>query len=303
MIYRTLYPVRLWFSRVKGFFMPSPPLGKEVQWSRSVIKPRVLRLKKRSVKTGSKLVPIGFACLLVLLWQAVTGTGLIQPFILPSPLGIVSTLIEVFPHLLPHLAVTLKEAMLGLGISVLLAVILAVLMDNIRLIKKAVYPLLVVSQTVPLIAVAPLFILWFGFGILPKIIVVILVCFFPIVVNLLDGLESADEDIVNLLRSMGAGWFQVFRKAKLPPSLLNFFSGLRVAVTYSIMGAVIGEWLGGTEGLGVYMIRAKRAFQLDKVFAAIVVIVLLSLILFKLVQILQTALIPWQNTKERSTSL
>jgi ABC-type nitrate/sulfonate/bicarbonate transport system permease component len=229
--------------------------------------------------------------------------GLIQPFILPSPYRIIVSLFEALPLLLPHLAVTLKEAMAGLGISIILAVILAVLMDNIRLIKKAVYPLLVVSQTIPLIAVAPLFILWFGFGILPKIIVVVLVCFFPIVVNLLDGLDSADEDIVNLLRSMGAGWFQVFRKAKLPPSLINFFSGLRVAVTYSIMGAVIGEWLGGTEGLGVYMIRAKRAFQLDKVFAAIIVIVLLSLILFKLVNILQSVLVPWQNTKERSTAI
>jgi ABC-type nitrate/sulfonate/bicarbonate transport system permease component len=251
---------------------------------------------RRSGNTDKRIIPIIFFLLILLIWQLLTGTGLIQAFILPSPLKILSTLIEKLPTLLPHLLVTLGEAMSGLGFSIILALGLAVLMDNVSIVKKAVYPLLVVSQTIPLIALAPLFVLWFGFGILPKIIVVILVCFFPMVVNLLDGLESADRDIVNLLRSMGASRFQVFMKAKLPPSLLYFFSGLRVSVTYSIMGAVIGEWLGGTEGLGVFMIRAKHAFQLDMVFAVIVLIVVMSLVLFRLVGALQSIFVPYTRS-------
>jgi ABC-type nitrate/sulfonate/bicarbonate transport system permease component len=130
---------------------------------------------------------------------------------------------------------------------------------------------------------------------LPKIIVVVLVCFFPIVVSLLDGLEALDRDEINLLRSMGASSMQIFRLAKFPSSMINFFSGLRIAATYSIMGAVIGEWLGGSEGLGVYMIRVKNSFALDKVFAVIVIIVILSLILFKAISLLQYILMPWSR--------
>jgi len=176
---------------------------------------------------------------------------------------------------------TLEEAFTGFFIAILLAIILAVLMDSFPLAKKAFYPLFIVSQTIPIIILVPLLVMWFGFDKLPKIIVVILVCFFPIVVNLLEGLESVDRDMLNLFKSMKSNYFQIFKFAKFPASLGNFFSGLKIAATYSIMGAVIGEWMGGKDGLGVYMTRVRQSFALDKVFSVIVVIVLLSLALFQ----------------------
>lgn len=250
---------------------------------------------KKSKSIENKIIPLVFSIILIVIWQFIVDKGIVQRFILPSPSDVVKTLFNILPNVKNDLWVTVKEAVIGLSASIGLSIILAVLMDNIKVVRKAVYPILVVSQTVPIIALAPLFALWFGFGMLPKIIVVVLVCFFPIVVSLLDGLEALDRDEINLLRSMGASSMQIFRLAKFPSSMINFFSGLRIAATYSIMGAVIGEWLGGSEGLGVYMIRVKNSFALNKVFALIVIIVILSLILFKAISLLQYILMPWNR--------
>lgn len=250
---------------------------------------------KKSKSIENKIIPLVFSIILIVIWQFIVDKGIVQRFILPSPGDVVKTLFSILPNVKNDLWVTVKEAVIGLGASIGLSIILAVLMDSVKVVRKAVYPILVVSQTVPIIALAPLFALWFGFGMLPKIIVVVLVCFFPIVVSLLDGLEALDRDEINLLRSMGASSMQIFWLAKFPSSMINFFSGLRIAATYSIMGAVIGEWLGGSEGLGVYMIRVKNSFALDKVFAVIVIIVILSLILFKVISLLQYILMPWNR--------
>lgn len=254
---------------------------------------------KKLASIESKIVPISFALILVLLWQFIVGRGFIPKYILPSPLDIIKTLVKILPVIKADIFVTLKEAGIGFIISIVFAIVLAVLMDSIKVIKNAVYPLLVISQTVPIIALAPLFVIWFGFGMLPKVIVVVLVCFFPIVVSLLDGLDSIDKDEINLLRSMGATKFQIFKLAKFPSSLINFFSGLRIAATYSIMGAVIGEWLGGSEGLGVFMIRVKHSYALDKVFAVILIIVVLSMVLFKIISLLQYLVMPWERQKTK----
>lgn len=253
-------------------------------------------MKKLKSIEGS-IIPVVFSLILLLIWELVVDIGLVKRFILPSPIDILKTLIEILPALKRDIVVTLQEAGLGFILSIVFSIILAVLMDSIKTLKKAIYPLLLVSQTVPIIALAPLFMMWFGFGMLPKVIVVILVCFFPIVVNLLDGLDSPDKDEINLLKSMGATRFQIFKLAKFPAAMINFFSGLRIAATYSIMGAVIGEWLGGSEGLGVYMIRVKHSYAIDKFFAAILVIVVLSMLLFKLLSIVQNALMPWNRQK------
>ena len=145
-------------------------------------------------------------------------------------------------------------------------------MDLSETVKRAVYPLLVFSQTVPIIVLAPLFAMWFGFGTLPKIVVVTLVCFFPITVSITEGLAGVDPELIDLMRSMGARRYQIFIKVKFPAALIGFFSGLKIAVTYSIMGAIIGEWMGGSAGLGVYMMRVKNSYAYDKMFAAIVLI-------------------------------
>lgn len=254
---------------------------------------------KKSGSIGNKVIPVTFLLVLLAIWQLVVDAGIVQRFILPSPTDILKTAVNIVPKIKNDIMVTLYEALAGFLISIIFSMVLAILMDSFKLLYKAVYPLLIVSQTIPVIALAPLFVLWFGFGALPKIIVVVLVCFFPIVVSLLDGLGSTDTDLLNLMKSMGAGRLQIFRLVKFPAAMVNFFSGVRIAATYSIMGAVIGEWLGGSEGIGLLMINAKRSFLVDRVFAEVLIIVILSMLLFKLISILQYIFMPWNRNMDR----
>ncbi|OPL09653.1 MAG: ABC transporter permease [delta proteobacterium ML8_F1] len=235
---------------------------------------------------------------LIILWQGAVSLGWVAPYILPSPLAIVKELFASFQILLYHTAITFMEGMAGLMAATLIAFFTALAMDRYPGVKKALYPLLVISQTVPIIIIAPLIAMWFGFGIAPKIFVVILVCFFPITISLADGLSEVDSELIDLLRSMGATPFDIYTKIKLPYTLSNFFSGLKIAATYSIMGAVIGEWLGGKAGLGVYMLRARNSFALEKVFASILIIVLLSIGIFGLIKLGQKKAMPWAQLQE-----
>lgn len=242
-----------------------------------------------------KLIPLFFIVFLMVLWQFIVSRGLIARYILPSPWDVLIVCVRILPDIKEHIYTTLQEALTGLIVAIILSVMLAVIMDNFVIIRKAVQPLLVVSQTVPVMILAPLFAMWFGFGILPKIMVVILVCFFPIVVSLSEGLNSLDRDFLNLMKSMKANRWQIFYLAKFPSSLNNFFSGLKIAATYSIIGAVIGEWMGGKSGLGVYMTRVRQSFALDKVFATILIIIVLSIVLFKIIELIQFLVMPWRR--------
>ncbi len=253
-------------------------------------------MKKRT-NTGRIAISLFFQFLLLFIWQLVVDRGVIERYSLPSPTDVIQALINMFPAVNIHLIITLREAMLGFGISIILSLILAVLMDQFKTVRDVLYPILVVSQTVPVVVLAPLFAMWFGLGLLPKVIVVVLVCFFPIVISLMDGLDSVDKDMVNLLKSMGASKVQIFKKVKFPASLTNFFSGLRIAATYSIMGAIIGEWLGGYNGLGLYMLRLRKSFAIDKVFAVVIIIVILSMTLFGIIYLLQYLFMPWSRTE------
>ncbi|MDD3730705.1 MAG: ABC transporter permease [Endomicrobiaceae bacterium] len=246
-------------------------------------------------KLFKKWSPVIFIVLVLVIWEITARAAGIPGYILPLPTNIFMTLLKTLPDLWIHSAVTLKEALIGLFFSILISIVLSVTMDGIPLIKRILYPIIVLSQTIPIIAFAPLFVIWFGFGIVPKIIVVVLVCFFPITVSLTDGMASADKDIINMLLSMNASKLFIFRHVKFPSAMINFFSGLRIAVTYSIMGAVIGEWLGGEKGLGVFMIRVRHTFDLEKFFAAIIVIVVLSLIMVGIVMVFEKILMPWKN--------
>ena len=182
----------------------------------------------------------------------------------------------------------------------MLAFIVSVLMDNFSFLRKAIYPILVITQTIPTIAIAPLLVLWMGFGMAPKITLVVITTFFPIAIGLLGGFESVDEDAIHLMRAMGANKFQIFRYTKLPGAAPSFFSGLRISASYAVVGAVVSEWLGGFEGLGVYMTRVKKAYAFDRMFAVIVFISVISLLLMLLVTLLEKAVMPWQN-KENTT--
>lgn len=236
----------------------------------------------------------------VLTWQTVARRSGLPSFILPSPADVARAAVETRDLLRQSIAVTMTETLIGLAIALVLGVLLAAVMDFSSFLRRALYPILVASQTVQILAIAPLLIIWFGFGLLPKVIIVVLVCFFPLAVNTADGLASADPDLVSLLRAMGARRSQIWRMVRLPSALPSFFSGLRVAVTYSVVGATIGEWVGGSAGLGLYMLRSKNALATDQVFVAIVVTTAISIALFALVYLIERAALPWYYSTQRA---
>ncbi len=241
------------------------------------------------------LTPLITIFILLGLWLLVTEGGFIDAYLLPSPLAVGRAFFSERAQLLYHSQVSLKEAFLGLGIGTVLAWIFAILMDSVGLLRKAFYPLLVISQTIPTIAIAPLLVIWMGFGLGPKVALVILTCFFPITVNLLGAFAGVDPDEVNMLRTMGARRRQIFRHIKFPASLEAFFHGLKISASYAIVTAVVAEWLGGFEGLGVYMTRVRQAYAFDKMFAVIVLISVLSLLLVALVNLAAWICLPWKR--------
>lgn len=232
-------------------------------------------------------------------WEAWVRLGGVPDFILPAPSQVVVSLVKSFPIIAGHTRVTLYEAMTGFVIAVAVSFVLAFVMDGVPVIKKALYPILVISQTIPIITIAPLFVIWFGYGLLPKVIVVTLVCFFPVVVSFMGGLQGVDGEMYDLLKSMGASRMQIFRLLKLPGALPSLFSGMKISAAYSIMGAVIGEWLGAKAGLGEFMRRSMHSFAVDKTFAAIIVITVLSLGVFEIIKLLEGWLMPWAKYAAR----
>ena len=183
--------------------------------------------------------------------------------------------------------VTLNEALIGFIFSIILSIIIGTVMDFIPIFKKCLYPIMLVSQTIPTITIAPLLVIWFGFDSLPKILMVTLTCFFPILINFVDGIENIDKDYLNLFKTMNANKVSTFLHLKIPMALDKLFVGLKISATYAVVAATVAEWLGGTKGLGVYMVRAKSAYSLDKVFASTILVVIFSLIFVGIVQIIK----------------
>lgn len=252
-------------------------------------------MSKKLQNTTNKLWSVSAIAVILIVWQTVCSVELVESFMLPSPVQVVKTLIAEFPVLFGHAAITLAEAFLGLVIGIMLGFIVAVLMDHYDALYKAFYPLIVLTQTVPTVAIAPLLVLWFGYGMLPKVVLIVVTTFFPIAVGLLNGFKSADQDSINLLRAMGGSRVQIFRHIKLPGAVSQFFAGLRISASYSVVGAVISEWLGGFSGLGVYMTIVKKAYAFDKMFAVIFIISIISLILMKCVDMIQKKCMPWER--------
>lgn len=252
-------------------------------------------MRRKSQSTTGKIWPVLAVCVILAVWQTVSSTGMMPKFLLPSPVDVVRAFVKDFPLLMDNAKVTLWEAFIGLGMGILTGFFMAVVMDRFDKVYQAMYPLIVLTQTIPTVAIAPLLVLWFGYEMLPKVILIVIVTFFPITVSLLDGFRSADKDTVSLMRSMGATKMQIFWFVKFPGSLGQFFASLRIAVSYAVVGAVISEWLGGFSGLGVYMTKVKKAFSFDKMFAVIFLISAISLILMKVVNILQKKCMPWEE--------
>ena len=243
------------------------------------------------------LAPVLLIGILLFVWEGAVELFSIPLYVLPSPLQVLRALAKDLPVLSLHGGVTVAEALAGMAVSMVLAAALGILMDCFPLVRRGLYPVLVVTQTVPMIVMAPILIIYMGFGIGPKILTVVLMCFFPVAVSFSDGLAQVDEEYVNLVRSYGAGRFQAYRLVKIPAAVPSLLSGLKVAATYSISGAVVGEWIGATQGLGYYLLRVKNSYMLDRVFACVAVIILLSLAMNGLIRLYQYLAFPYMRRK------
>jgi len=253
------------------------------------------------------LLPILFGILVLAVWMAWVSRAGFALWIVPKPIDILEVFVN-YPGLLwLHSKTTIVETLAGLVLSIGLGTLTAIGMDRWKRLNQTLFPYLIVTQTIPIIAVAPLIILWFGYGVQAKIFIVTLVCFFPICISLYDGFQQMPVEYFRLFRSMQASKWQIFWLLKFPSALPAFFTGLKLAASYSVMAAVIGEWLGGESGLGIYMTRAAKSYQTAQVFAIIIVISVLSLILYGLTVLTEHSLLKWKfvhqaeyvDTKER----
>ncbi len=249
--------------------------------------------KWRNIK--SSLPSLIFFATLILLWEVLSQVIQFPAYILPAPSTIGLSLLTNASLLIHHAGATLTAVAGGLALAISTALLLAMAMDRWKHLKQALYPVLVVSQAVPIFALAPLMMIWFGVGLLPKVLIVALVCFFPLAVNLVEGLSQVDSEAIDLMKIMQADSLLIMKSVQLPAAMPYFFSGLKIAATYSVLGAIIGEWLGARAGLGIYMLRAMNSFRTGDVFASIVVVIILSLALFKTVEVLSKLAMPWKK--------
>ena len=233
---------------------------------------------------------------LLIIWQIYARSGLIATSTLPAPVDIWKTLINNRSVIWSHTLQTMADTVIGLLIAFCLGTACGIIIFLSSKLRKALYPLLVVSQTVPLIALAPLLLIWFGFDLLPKVIIVVLYCFYPICIAIETGLESTDNQLIYLMKSLKASRWQTLRYVQLPSALPTFFSGLKISTTYAITGAIVGEYVGAYKGLGIYMETAAHADAINVVFAAIFVIVSLSLLMLCAVILIEKWSMPWRQT-------
>lgn len=253
-------------------------------------------------KRGRSVLSTAFPPLLALaalvgIWQLVVVLRHVAPYVLPAPSRIAVAFSGSWGLIDHDILTTTVEAAVGLAVGSLAGGLLAVAVAAVPALRRALYPLLVVSQTVPMIVLAPLLVLWFGFGLTPKVVVVALIVFFPVVVSTLAALTGVDQDLVDLVRSMGAGRLALLRIVLFPAALPAFFAGLRISAAYAVAGAVVGEWVGATSGVGVFIDQSRSSFRTDRIFVAVVVVSALSMLLFWLVGGLARLASPWQHVE------
>ena len=252
----------------------------------------------KSLNTTDKIknfaYPLATFIGLIILWEVSVDKFSIPSYILPSPQDIYTEFVNDWQVLSMHSRVTLLETLIGLSISVVISLFIGMIMDFVPLIKKCFQPIIYVTQMIPTITIAPLLVIWFGFGIKSKVLCVILTCFFPMLINFMDGMDSIDRDLLNLFKIMKADRFKTFFHLKFPMAMDKFFTGLKISSTYAFVAATVAEWLGGSAGLGVYMVRAKSSYALDKVFACTILVVIFSLLFVGLISILKKIFIKWR---------
>jgi ABC-type nitrate/sulfonate/bicarbonate transport system permease component len=239
---------------------------------------------KKLKNINPKLSAVGALVVLVLLLELVVRLFAIPAWLLPAPSEVLDVLWQSRAVLWHHSQRTVGEAALGLGLAAALGIGVGIATAQSKVLRPILYPLLVISQTIPLLVLAPLLAVWLGFGLAPKLIVVVLACFFPVALDTVVGLEGADREMIRLVESMGADRGQVFWLVKLPQAWPAIFGGLRVAASYCVTAAVVAEWMGSDRGLGIYLLSSAHAFKTASVFAGISIIVLASLFFFALVE-------------------
>jgi ABC-type nitrate/sulfonate/bicarbonate transport system permease component len=243
--------------------------------------------------------PAALAAAVLAGWELYVRLRDVPVTILPPPSRVVRASYEEADVLWYHTTKTLTETVEGFALAVAVAVVCATLIDFFPVVRRALFPLLIVSQTVPIIAIAPLLVLWFGYGDLPKVLIVALVCFFPMVVATVHGLAAADPELLKLYRSFGASRRQIYRWVRMPSALPSFFAGVRIAITYSVIGAIFGEYVGASRGLGIFLQTAKNSYRTDLVFGMIAVTAALSLGLYGLAMLAERLAIPWAHSRAR----
>ncbi|MBS9722203.1 ABC transporter permease [Tianweitania sp. BSSL-BM11] len=240
--------------------------------------------------------PAGLAIAgLLLAWQLYAELSGISPTTLPSPWRVAQQAWIHKTALYDNALPTVRATLFGFACSLMTAFLLSILMDFSRPLRRALFPVFIISQTLPLVAIAPLVVLWFGFGLVPKIMLVALVTFFPMLVALVQGYEATEKEIAQLLQSMGASRWRVFWLARLPSALPFFFAGLRISITYAVVGAIFAEYAGAAKGLGIYILNAKNNFRPDLVLAAVGVSATLTLVLFGITVLVQRLAMPWHR--------
>ncbi|MEH6937851.1 ABC transporter permease [Bacillus sp. JJ664] len=239
--------------------------------------------------------PILVILLFLVIWQLSIKFFKIEDWLLPGPIAILKEGIQSYDSLVPHVLSTVQLTISGFLVGTFLGLMIAIVLHLIPGFKEAFYPLLILSQNVPIIVLAPLLIIWFGFGILPKLMIISLVCFFPVTVSALDGFRQTPTELINYMKMAGATKSQLFWKIECPYSLPSIFSGLKISATYSVMGAVISEWLGAKTGIGVFMTLASSSFRTDRVFVSIFIIMFLSMFFFGVIVLLEKMTVKWKS--------
>ena len=262
------------------------------------VPPRPLAAVSPRTLAARALPPVCLGVIVVAAWQVYVALSGVRETIFPSPLEVARALVRDRATLLSGAGTTLAEILLGYAAAALVGVALAVAVSSSRLIERALYPWLVVTQMIPIPAIAPVVVLWTGFDLRPRVIVIALVSFFPIAVNTIDGLRASDAELIGLLRTLGAGRAALFRVARLPAALPYLFSGLRVSAALAVIGAVFAEWVGSSSGLGYLILTYNAQTQTPDVFAAIVVLAVIGVALFAAVGIAERLVIPWWRIEE-----
>lgn len=246
------------------------------------------------------LLPLGLIALLIGLWQLACSTGAVadalnlESFLVPSPAEVATSLWDNRGLLAENAWVTLREMLLGIVAALVIGVGFAVLMHRWRILRDAAYPLIIASQTIPIVVISPILVVWFGYGIGPKVAIIALICFFPITVNALDGLRSVDPEAVKMMRSLNASRWQLFRRVEAPAALPSLFTGIKIAVVIAPIGAVFAEWSGSSSGLG-HLIQSDTAYYLvDRQFATVVVLSALALALIGLTALAERRVVTWR---------